>query len=234
METATLFVHIAAGCVAILAGYVAIFAGKGAELHRRSGTLFAAAMVAMGVFGTAVAIIRDIPGSRTGGLLAAYFVITAMTTIRPVDRRYGIAMLTVPLYVGALSFAGAAEALSQGRFALNGVPVPMILLFGTLALLAARSDIQVLRGALPAGPRRIRRHLWRMCFAFFTATGSFFLGQMDEFPAFLQKPALMAVPALLPLVLMFYWLWRVRSSFPQHRRPSLDLSLPHATTGVPQ
>jgi hypothetical protein len=50
-----------------------------------------------------------------------------------------------------------------------------------------------------------------MCFAFWIATGSFFLGQMDEFPVWLQKPALMMIPAMLPLVLMAYWLLRVNS-----------------------
>lgn len=49
-----------------------------------------------------------------------------------------------------------------------------------------------------------------MCFGFWIATGSFFLGQMDEFPAWLQRPALMAIPAMLPLVLMIYCLWRIR------------------------
>jgi hypothetical protein len=77
-------------------------------------------------------------------------------------------------------------------------------------VLSALSDIRLLRGAVNVGRRRIARHLWRMCFAFWIATGSFFLGQMDEFPVWLQHPALMAIPAMLPLVLMIYWLWRIR------------------------
>ncbi len=50
-----------------------------------------------------------------------------------------------------------------------------------------------------------------MCFAFFIATGSFFLGQADEFPEPLRITALLAVLALAPLLVMLYWLWRVRS-----------------------
>lgn len=210
MEAASLIVHITAGSLAILAGYVAIFAAKGGGLHRRGGTLFVYAMIVMGMTGLAIAIFRDLPGSLAGGPLAAYFVITAVTAVRPIDRRLDIAMLVVPLYSSAMSFGFGANAVAQGRSTINGVPVAMILFFAVVAVLSALSDIRLLRGAVNVGRRRIARHLWRMCFAFWIATGSFFLGQMDEFPVWLQHPALMAIPAMLPLVLMIYWLWRIR------------------------
>ena len=104
-------------------------------------------------------------------------------------------------------YAAFANAVSQGR---GGPQVPATLFLATALLLAALGDLRILRGAVLEGPRRIARHLWRMCFAFWTATASFFLGQMDELPAGLQKPALLAIPAMLPLLLMGYWLWRVR------------------------
>jgi hypothetical protein len=210
MEAVTLGVHIAAGTLAILAGYIAIFAAKGAVLHRRSGMVFVYAMIVMGMTATVVAIIRDIPGSVGGGPLAAYFVVTAVTAVRPIDRRLDIAMLVVALTLSALSYARAGGALAQGRFVINGVPVAMTLFLASVLLLAAVSDVRMLRGATLAKPVRIARHLWRMCFGFWVATGSFFFGQMDEFPAWAQSVALMAIPALLPLVLMLYWLWRIR------------------------
>src|SRR5688572_14274691 len=46
------------------------------------------------------------------------------------------------------------------------------------------------------GSRRVARHLWRMCFALFVATGSFFLGQMK----FIPEPVRI-VPLLLVLAL---------------------------------
>jgi hypothetical protein len=49
-----------------------------------------------------------------------------------------------------------------------------------------------------------------MCFAMFIASGSFFLGQAKVIPKPIRIMPLLAVPALLPLVLMFYWLVRVR------------------------
>ena len=52
------------------------------------------------------------------------------------------------------------------------------------------------------GPKRIRRHLWRMCFGLFIATGSFFLGQQQVFPAVLRGSPLLIVLAILPLVFL--------------------------------
>ena len=67
------------------------------------------------------------------------------------------------------------------------------------------------RGGI-SGRQRIIRHLWRMCYGLFIATGSFFLGQQQVFPAFLRGSIFLTVLALLPFPLMIYWLFRVRFS----------------------
>lgn len=210
LEAASLGVHIAAGSLAVLTGYVAIFAAKGARLHRRSGMVFVYAMIVMGMAASVVAIFRDLQNLMLSGPLVAYFVITAVTAVRPVDRRLDVGLFLIALTLALLGYLRAGSELAQGRYVVNGVPVAMSLLMTSVTMVAAVSDIRVLRGTVLTGPSRIARHLWRMCWAFWIATGSFFLGQMDEFPVWLQKPALMAIPALLPLVLMFYWLWRIR------------------------
>ncbi|HEU0014094.1 MAG TPA: hypothetical protein VFQ45_10445, partial [Longimicrobium sp.] len=57
---------------------------------------------------------------------------------------------------------------------------------------------------------RLARHLWRMCWAMWIATGSFFLGQADELPERLRVwPALIFL-AVVPLLAMLYWLVRIR------------------------
>jgi hypothetical protein len=81
-------------------------------------------------------------------------------------------------------------------------------------LLGAAGDVRVLRSGPLTGTRRLARHLWRMCYAMFTATGSFFLGQAKVIPEPLRFGPLLLVLAFLPLPAMFYWLWRVR------RRPT--------------
>lgn len=74
------------------------------------------------------------------------------------------------------------------------------------------------------GTKRLARHLWRMCFAMFIATGSFFLGQMQVFPKAIRNPALLSIPVIASLLIMFFWLWRVRI-----RRMYKGIQWSHAT-----
>ena len=207
-----LLVHIAAGSLALLAGFAAVFAAKGEPLHRKAGLIFVVAMVVMGLSGSLVAVLHDQPGTVIAGLLATYLTVTAMTTVRPFDgvqRRLDVAMALV-------GFAVAAAVLTQGflysaaEARPDDAPRPVLFVFGTILSLAVLGDVRMLRAGL-RGRQRLVRHVWRMCFALFIASGSFFLGQADEFPEPLRIFPLLAVPAFLPLLLMPYWIWRVRS-----------------------
>ena len=211
---APLLIHIAAGGVGIVTGYVALFAAKGAGLHRRSGMLFVFAMVTMATSGAVIGAFRGQLGNVIAGLLTAYMVITALATLRPPtagSRRLAAGLMLVGLAVGVASMARALDSLSRGETTSNGVPVAMLLLFGAIALASGLSDIRMLRPGGIRGVPRLRRHLWRMCFALFIATGSFFLGQADELPESLRVFPLLAIPAFLPLLVMPYWLCRVRA-----------------------
>jgi hypothetical protein len=92
----------------------------------------------------------------------------------------------------------------------NGVPAGMILFLGTISLLAAVGDLRMIREGALRGTRRIARHLWRMCFGLFIATGSFFLGQMKFIPAPIRFVPVVFALAVAPLVVLLYWMWRVR------------------------
>jgi uncharacterized membrane protein len=212
----TLLIHITAGSLAIIVGYVALFAAKGRKLHRRSGTWFVYAMLVMGLSGAGIAAVRGQWGSFVGGILAAYFAVTALTTVLPptvASRRLDLAALSVALVGGVASFARGMQALDSGG-SLNGVPAPMLFFFATVALLAAGGDLRAIRAGGLRGTARLARHLWRMCFALWIATGSFFLGQADELPEQLRIWPVLVTLAFLPLLVMVYWMWRVR------RRPT--------------
>jgi amino acid permease len=85
----------------------------------------------------------------------------------------------------------------------------MMFFLGSVALLAALGDIRMMLAGGLEGAHRIARHLWRMCFLLFIASGSFFLGQAKVIPKPIRIFPLLAIPALLPLVLLLYWLARV-------------------------
>jgi hypothetical protein len=57
---------------------------------------------------------------------------------------------------------------------------------------------------------RIARHLWRMCFSLFIASGSFFLGQPQVFPEPLRESLFLYGAALAPLPIMLFWLGKIR------------------------
>jgi hypothetical protein len=90
-------------------------------------------------------------------------------------------------------------------------------------LLAAGGDVRMLLRGGVVGSTRIARHLWRMCFGLFIATGSFFLGPANRplrllssvgfhqhvFRTLLRQEVLLVL-AVLPLLFLIFWLMRIR------------------------
>jgi hypothetical protein len=113
------------------------------------------------------------------------------------------------LMVSVLAFKSAFELLSSGR----PETVPCFI-FGVVGLLAAAGDIRMVRARGIQGRRRIARHLWRMCFAMWVAAASFFWGPPGRVPEVIRIPELQAGAVLLPIVVMLYWLWRIRARLP--------------------
>jgi hypothetical protein len=139
-------------------------------------------------------------------------VTTALLTVRPVDRvsRWiDAGALLIGATLGVFAMKIGFDALNGTAGAMNGVPAGMMFFFAVVALLAAVGDLRVMLVGRLQGAQRIARHLWRMCFSLFIASGSFFLGQAKVIPKPIRILPLLAIPALLPLVLLIYWLARV-------------------------
>jgi hypothetical protein len=179
---------------------------KGSRRHRVAGNVFVISMLSMAASAAYL-------GNVGGGVLTIYLVTTAWMTGRRRDGETSIfdwgAML-VALAFGVASVIKGIEVANSPTGSKNGVPAGMILFLGSVALLAAAGDVRMLVRGGVFGVPRIVRHLWRMCFGLFIATGSFFLGQQKVFPVAWRGAAAWFVPALLPLVLLIFWLFRVR------------------------
>jgi uncharacterized membrane protein len=213
-------IHVLAGLTALIAGAVALYALKGAKLHRRSGIFFVYAMLVMSSTGALMSVVHLNVGNVMAGVLTFYLVLTALLTVRRpslefhwLDRVAMLAALTVALTAVTLGVAAVRSATGT----MHGIPPPVYFMFGTVAALATLGDLRVMRSWGTQGGFRIKRHLWRMCFAMFIATASFFLGPSQRLPAFLRGSPLRPIPVLLVLVVMFFWLARV--SFRQRRLP---------------
>lgn len=204
--------HVGTGLIAIGAGFLALAVRKGAAWHRNSGRVFVYAMVATGLMAAALALYEG-RATVNGGIQTAYLVFTAYTTVKPlpgVGRRVQLALMMLAFSSAAVSYMYAFTAFGRPGNQIDGVPAGMMLFTGTIVLLAAIGDARMLLAGGIQGARRLARHLWRMCFGLFIASGSFFLGQMKFVPEPLRFEPLMFALALAPLVILLYWMWRVR------------------------
>jgi len=204
--------HFASGLIALVAGTVAIVVAKGGRWHRKAGMVFVIAMTAAGVIGAGVAIYEGKLTSVMAGGLVTYFTLTAFAAVRPIvaDRRIVVPLMLLGGAVCATDYTLGVMALGNAGAQIDGIPAGMILFMATIALCGVVGDWRLLRAGGIAGSRRIARHLWRMCFGLFIATGSFFLGQMKFIPKPLHIMPLLGLLAVAPLIVLLYWMWRVR------------------------
>ena len=103
------------------------------------------------------------------------------------------------------------EPFFHSAVALKGPVLIAILGFTAVLTIAALGDLKVLWIGGIAGVPRIARHLWRMCFGLTLATGSAFTNGFARFlPGPYHVPTLFFLPQFLPLILLVFWMIRVR------------------------
>ncbi len=179
--------------------------------------IFVIAMVTMSTTGAGIGLAKEQWGNVLGGGMALYFVVTALTTVRPAPRWVDIAAMLLAVTVGLLGLSSAFDTLSQGKSSKDGVPVAMSIIMGSIPLLAAFGDFRVLRNGGIQGSQRLVRHLWRMNLSLWIAAGSFFTIRKrvamvvpDFTPDILLSFPVRLVPVLIPLLAILYWVWRIR------------------------
>lgn len=213
MRLPLLFLHIAGGMIGLLSGTVAMVYRKGSRGHRMAGDVFVVSMLSMGICASILALMKHQPDNFFGGLVTFYMVTTAWLTGKRRQEETSLldwgALVFVLVLGGSLLTLALLVATGQASKQ-PGVPIGVYFFLATIALLAAAGDVRMLARGGISGSARLARHLWRMCFGWFIATGSFFLGKQEFFPAALRKPSLLFPLAVLPLVMMIYWLVRVR------------------------
>jgi hypothetical protein len=214
--------HIGTGIVGFLSGALAVSFRKGSRQHGLAGRVFVVTMLSMSASGMFMAIIKSRPGDILGGALTFYLVATAWMTARRRDAETGPldwGALLVALAVGAVTVTYGLEAANSQTGLKHGYPAGNYFFLGSVALLSAGGDVRMLvRGGI-SGAQRIARHLWRMCFALFIGAASIFLARQHIFPVLLRKTGVLFLLSFLPLVLMIFWLFRVRfaNAYPRKR-----------------
>jgi len=205
MNALTVF-HVAAGSLALASGAFALALRKGKRRHTWAGRTFVAAMLAMVV---TASILRGSPGAT---IFVGYFVLTSWWAIRrPVVRadRYDAIGFAAALLLATGFIVHGFEVISNPTSRTEDQPGVQFT-SAAIMLLAAGFDLRLLLRRELSALGRITRHLCRMCFAFFIATGSFFLGQQDEMPAAVRGSPVLFVLAFAPFGFLVFWLVRVR------------------------
>lgn len=193
-------------------------------------------MLAMAVAAVYLAIVKHQPNNIGGGIITFYLIGTAWLTAR---RREGETswtdwiVLLIPLVLGILTWMNGIHVVRRGASSQDGVPVGMFFFMGSICLLAAVGDMRMLLRHGVFGAARLARHLWRMCFGLFIAAGSFFMGPSNRplrllstigvkqnLPHALFNANIYFVLTIAPLVLLIFWLLRVRFTNAYKRNPA--------------
>ena len=212
---ALLWAHIAGGAVGLVTGVVALASRKGKRVHRAAGSVFFLAMFTAYAIGAGVAPFLD-TGQRpnfVAGIMALYLLISGAMAARRRDVKAGAPeviglLIALSITTAGVIFMQMGAASPSGT--VDGSPPQAFILFTIAGTFAAAGELNLLLRKQLSNTSRIARHLWRMCFSLFIASGSFFLGQPQVFPEALQDSALLPILALAPLPVMLFWLGKVR------------------------
>jgi len=157
---------------------------KGSPRLRWPEKYLSSRMVTMSSSAVYLAFMKHQMGNVLGGTFAFYLVTTAWLTAKRGDRETSFRL-------GHASDSFAGRNWSLDLWSTTGVWPRKVnrwssrryaLFHGFRDAAGSRGDIRMLVRGGVFGAKRIVRHLWRMCFGLFVATGSFFLGQQQVFP----------------------------------------------------
>ena len=134
-------------------------------------------------------------------------MVTGLLTVKqvPWHRRIETLAMVWGFVIGLFAIWAGWWLAQRGR----PEAAPMFI-FSAMSIGGAIGDWKMLRAGGIKGPKRIKRHLWRMCFAMWVAAASFFWGPPNRVPELIRYPLVFPIPVLAPIAVMLYWLWRMR------------------------
>jgi len=193
-------IHFWIGCFCLVSGFVAFAARKGRRVHRMAGWVFALSMILLCLSGLWLSLAREILFTIFLSLIALHAVVTGGAAAQLASQAGRWITRSAPIASGALTVGavlGGFQAAAAPGGALNGLaPNAFYVLAGVGALLCV-FDARFVLTPSPPDSRRLTRHLGRMGFSFFLATGIFFFGNSHVLPEVLRAPAILATPVVV-------------------------------------
>ena len=204
----TLIIHIGGGIVALCAGTFAIAARKGSHPHKRVGYVFVGGMLTMAAPGGVVSYLADKPFDVMSTWLTAYMVLSGWLSFRCATKSVAIGLMVIGggCFMGYLLVEFYA-VLTNVRA--TDAPTGAGYVFATVLGLALYGDFKHQTNVRSSRQKTIR-HLWRMCFGLFIASGSFFGARPHLFPDWMQTYGILLGLSVAPVVVMAYWRFELR------------------------
>ena len=203
-----LYIHIAAGCVALLSAAGALFTPKGAAWHIRIGRAYAIAMTVVFVTAVPLALLGGSVFLLLIAVFSFYLVFAGWRFARnrrgrpqPADRAaiavMGLTGLAMWGYAAALGWAGDTQWVT-------------LAVFGAIAVGMCLADFRFYRslpaaGRRVAGSRRIRRHLTNMLAGTIATVTAVMVVNVEVGPVWL--PWILPTIVITPLIV--WWNRRV-------------------------
>ncbi len=216
-----LVIHIVAGSIGLASGIVAACAAKGGRIHRAAGNVFFYSMSTMALFAAFLAV--AVPNQLVNVFISAftfYMVATAWLTVRRKEGATGVwekialvvaVILSAPFLILSFQLATGMTPLFKSAVPFKGPVLIAIYAFTSVLAIATIGDARVVFAGGISGVPRIARHLWRMCFGLTLAAGSAFTnGFARLLPGPYHVPPIFFMPQLLPILLLIFWMFRVR------------------------
>ena len=204
-----LSIHVAGAAVGLVTGAAGLSVRKGSHGHRQIGKIFVYSMLVMALAAAPLAAVAGKWLDVLSALLTTYLVLSAWTTVRPATQwvQVGLLLLAISVALGYLAVEWVAISSGERR---PDVPAGAGFVFAAVLTMAAFGDVRLFLGRQLDRRARLTRHLWRMCFALFMATASFFAARPHLFPQLMQDSGALILLALAPLLLLFFWWVRLR------------------------
>ena len=222
MSTA-LLIHIGAGLVALMAGAAALTVKKGRGWHKRSGIVFAIAMLCMTAMASYLSISVPDFGNLPGGLFTAYLVATGWRHhSTQAARDWCIRTLLLRLRRDRDRFDNCVRNARTGecRWHIRRQASSIVLDLRRLRDFRRAARSQGHHAYSPAASATPRApHLAYVRCAVFRQR-IVFSGPAESDAASIQGSPILVVLAIAPLVAMAFWLWRNRRHSRLVNRPA--------------
>lgn len=198
-----LYAHILGGMIGLVAGVVASLSHKGGCTHRFSGQVFFYSMLISYAIALFVAPFLPVEqGQNTlAALLSLYLLLSAFHAAK--NRAYQASWVEKAGLIFSLSIIVACAIFIKTSG--PDVDTGVFYMFVVVSAIAFLGDLSILIRKSISQRSRIVRHVWRICFTFFIASGSLFFGQGQLFPLWFNESAFPQLFAMFPIVMLLIW-----------------------------